>query len=224
MNPICLALDFDDRATFERVVDETATLVGMFKVGLTSFCALGPPAIDRAASARPVFVDLKLHDIPVQVAGAVRALAARDAAFLSVHASGGYEMVRAAVDAAGDSARVLAVTVLTSLDRVELARIGIADSIDAAVARLAESALSAGAHGIVCSPHEVADMRRRFGDGPTLVVPGVRPSHAAADDQRRTATPKEALTAGADLIVVGRPVTAAPDRRGALEAILAEVA
>jgi orotidine-5'-phosphate decarboxylase len=139
-----------------------------------------------------------------------------------VHAAGGFDMVKAAVGAAGDSMKVLAVTVLTSLDDAELEQVGMRGSAGAAVLRLAERALDAGAHGLVCSPLEVAAMRVRFGDAFELVVPGIRPAGSGSDDQRRTLGPREAMDAGADLLVVGRPITGAHDPVLAARAILDE--
>jgi orotidine-5'-phosphate decarboxylase len=216
---LCAALDFPDWASGEPFARAVAPEVGMLKVGLELFAAEGPAAV-RAASALgcPVFLDLKLHDIPNTVAGAARSAAASGAAYLSVHASGGSEMVSAAVRAAG-SLRVLAVTVLTSLDGAALSTIGLVGPTSEAVVRLARLALRAGAHGIVCSPLEVAAVRAAVGEGPLLVVPGVRPSGAKAGDQVRTALPEEAIRAGADLVVVGRPLREAADPAAAARAI-----
>lgn len=214
-SPICIALDAVDPAENERIAAATEEHAGMFKVGLTSFISGGPELVSRLSARRPVFLDLKLHDIPVQVEGAVRAATATGAAFVTVHASGGRDMMRAAVAAAqqGKTA-VLAVTVLTSLDDRDLEEIGLTGPAEKAVLRAAELALDCGVDGLVCSPLEVAAVRERSGPrsggGPLLVVPGIRAS-AAADDQRRTLGPIEALDAGADVLVVGRPVTAASD-------------
>jgi orotidine-5'-phosphate decarboxylase len=179
----------------------------------------------RAAAAlgRPVFLDLKLHDIPATVEGAARSAAATGAALLTVHAAGGPEMVRAAVRGAGPGVRVLAVTVLTSLDAAAFEEIGLAGPPEAAVVRLARLAVGAGAGGLVCSPQEVAAVRAAVGPGPLLVVPGVRPAGAALGDQARVATPAQAVGAGADVIVVGRPLRDAPDPVAAARAIAAEL-
>jgi len=210
-SPICVALDFPDVARTLEVARATEASVGVFKVGLTSIYGAGTELVSELKSSRPVFVDAKLHDIPAQVEGATCAVAALGARYVTVHAGGGYDMVKAAVAAAGQNLRVLAVTVLTSLDDAELNRLGHSLGSGDAVVRLAERALDAGAHGLVCSPLEVASLRQRFGAGPELVVPGIRPLGSDADDQRRVLGPRAALDAGADLLVVGRPITAAPD-------------
>lgn len=219
---ICAALDFPTFAAAEPFARAVAPEVGILKVGLELFAAEGPAAVRAAAAlGRPVFLDLKLHDIPNTVEGAARSAAASGAALLTVHAAGGAEMVRAAVRGAGPGVRVLAVTVLTSLDAAALEAIGLAGPPEAAVVRLARLAVGAGAGGIVCSPHEVAAVRAAVGPGPLLVVPGVRPAGAAKGDQARVATPAEAVRAGADVIVVGRPLRDAPDPAAAARAIAA---
>ena len=208
--------------------------VGLFKIGMQLFTAAGPALVSRIASEfGPVFLDLKLHDIPNTVAGAVRSAAALGASMLTVHASGGVPMLRAASEAASAAARetraapvrVLAVTVLTSLGPDDLAATGVARGTRAQVLALAELAWLSGCDGFVASPHETAALRERFGRAPLLVIPGVRPATGGAastapDDQARTATPREALDAGADYLVIGRPVTGAPDPDAALEAIV----
>ncbi|MDQ4125073.1 MAG: orotidine-5'-phosphate decarboxylase [Actinomycetota bacterium] len=214
-NPICVALDFDDPARVREVADATADHVGIFKVGLTAYTTGGPELVRDLTAKHPVFLDLKFHDIPAQVGGAVRAAAATGALYTTVHASGGPAMVAAAVDAAGSSLTVLAVTILTSLDDSALDSIGMKGPASDAVVRLARLALAAGADGLVCSPHEVDELRAEFGPrsdgGPLLVVPGIRAQGESHGDQRRTMSATEALAAGADVIVVGRPITAAPD-------------
>jgi orotidine-5'-phosphate decarboxylase len=222
---LCAALDFAgwaEAAPFARAI---APEVGMLKVGLELFTAEGPPVVRAAAAlGRPVFLDLKLHDIPATVEGAARSAAASGATLLTVHASGGTEMVRAAVRGAGGRVRILAVTVLTSLDGAALDAIGLAGPAEAAVIRLARLAVEAGAGGLVCSPHEVAAVRAAVGPGPLLVVPGIRPAGSARDDQARVATPADAVRAGADVIVVGRPLRDAPDPVAAARAIAAGLA
>ncbi|MFN2588494.1 MAG: orotidine-5'-phosphate decarboxylase [Actinomycetota bacterium] len=226
-NPICVALDFDDPERVREIAAATSEHVGVFKIGLTAYATGGPAIVRDLAARHPVFLDLKFHDIPAQVAGAVRAVAATGALYTTVHASGGPAMVAAAVDAAGHSVTVLAVTVLTSLDDHALDAIGMRSPSRDAVLRLAGLALGAGADGLVCSPHEVAALRAEFGvrldGGPLLVVPGIRAPGEAHGDQKRTMSGPEALAAGADLIVVGRPITAAPDPGAAAAALLAEV-
>ena len=209
---ICAALDAPTWAEGEPFARAVAPHVGMLKVGLELFAAEGPAAVLAAARlGRPVFLDLKLHDIPNTVEGAARSAARSGAALLTVHAAGGAEMVRAAVKGAGPGVRVLAVTVLTSLDDSALLAIGLAGPAEAAVVRLARLAVGAGAGGLVCSPHEVAAVRAAVGPGPLLVVPGVRPPGAEKGDQARVATPAEAVKAGADVVVIGRPLRLAPD-------------
>ncbi len=221
---ICSALDFAGWAEAEPFARAIAPHVGMLKVGLELFTAEGPAAVRAAAAlGRPVFLDLKLHDIPATVEGAARSAAATGAALLTIHASGGPEMVRAAVRGAGGKVRILAVTVLTSLDAAALERIGLGGPPEAAVVRLARLAVEAGAGGLVCSPHEVAAVRAAVGPGPLLVVPGVRPAGSARGDQARVATPADAVRAGADVIVVGRPLRDAPDPVAAALAIAAEL-
>lgn len=209
-NPICVALDFADASRVRSTAETVAPFAGVFKVGLTTLYGAGTDIVGDLAQDRPVFVDAKLHDIPAQVEGAMTSIAKLGASYVTVHATGGFDMVKAAVGAAGEDLRVLAVTILTSLDDGELERLGLGPTEDA-VLRLAERALEAGANGLVCSPLELEAVRRRFGEGPDLVVPGIRPAGAGADDQRRTLGPREALDAGATLLVVGRPITAASD-------------
>lgn len=219
---LCAALDFPTWAAAAPFARAVAPEVGMLKVGLELFAAEGPPAVRAAAAlGRPVFLDLKLHDIPNTVEGAARSAARSGAALLTVHASGGAEMVAAAVRGAGPGVRVLAVTVLTSLDAAALEAIGLAGPPEAAVVRLARLAVGAGAGGLVCSPLEVAAVRAAVGPGPLLVVPGVRPAGAALGDQSRVATPEAAVRAGADVIVLGRPLRDSPDPAAAARAIAA---
>jgi orotidine-5'-phosphate decarboxylase len=217
---ICAAIDFPSWSAAEPFARAVAAEVGMLKVGLELFVAEGPPVVRAAAAlGKPVFLDLKLHDIPNTVEGAARSAAASGASLLTVHASGGAEMVRAAVRGAGPGVRVLAVTVLTSLDAAALGTIGLAGPPEDAVVRLAKLAVGAGAGGIVCSPHEVAAVRAAVGQGPLLVIPGVRPAGAAKGDQARVATPAEAVRSGADVLVIGRPLREGGDPAAAARAI-----
>jgi orotidine-5'-phosphate decarboxylase len=217
---ICAALDFPTWTAAEPFARQIADSVGVLKVGLELFAAEGPAAVRAAATlGRPVFLDLKLHDIPNTVEGAARSAAASGASFLTVHAAGGPEMIRAAVKGAGPGVRILAVTVLTSLDDAALSSVGLAGPAEAAVLRLAKLAVAAGAQGLVCSPHEVKAVRAAVGAGPFLVVPGVRPAGSAVGDQKRVSTPAAAVRDGADLIVVGRPLRDAPDPVAAARAI-----
>ncbi len=226
MTGLIVALDSTDAATVGSLAAALAPHCGLLKLGLEFFCAHGPAGV-RQVSARPVFLDLKLHDIPNTVAGAVRAILPLGARMLTLHAAGGGVMIaaaRLASEAVTDPPLLLGVTVLTSLDSAALASGGVPDGLRAQVLRLARIALDAGADGLVCSPHEVAMLRDAFGAGPVLVVPGIRPAGHASGDQARTMTPREAALAGADWLVVGRPITAAPDPAAAAAAIVAEIA
>ncbi|GLZ10531.1 orotidine 5'-phosphate decarboxylase [Actinomadura sp. NBRC 104425] len=220
--PIAVALDAPDLETAARWASLVTPHVSTVKVGLELYLRYGPDVVAsvRGASGVQVFLDLKLHDIPATVAGAARAVARLRPAFLTVHAAGGPAMIRAAVDAAPDT-RIAAVTVLTSLRDDDLARIGLAGPAHDAVRRLAALAVDAGAQALVCSPQEAAAVRAEVGPGITLITPGVRPAGAATQDQARVATPEEALAAGADLLVIGRPITGAADPGAAAAGIAA---
>lgn len=227
-NPICLAIDTTEKQKIEQLVAGTRAHVGMFKLGITSLYGLGTSVVREVDWQRPLFLDAKLHDIPAQVEGAAAALGALGASFVTVHASGGTDMVRAAVEGAGEGVAVLAVTILTSLDQPDLDEMGFATPTATVVRNLAELAIAGGAHGLVCSAHEVADLRTHFGPrsagGPILVVPGIRPIDADKQDQRRTMAPREAVAAGADILVIGRPISGAPDPAAAASAIGKDVA
>ncbi len=221
---ICAALDFPTLAEAERFARQVAPHVGMLKVGLELFAAEGPAAVRAlAALGRPVFLDLKLHDIPNTVEGAARSAAASGARLLTVHAAGGAAMVAAAVRGAGPGVRVLAVTVLTSLDAAVLEEVGLSGPPLQAVVRLARLAVGAGAGGLVCSPLETRAVRAAVGKGPLLVVPGIRPSGASRGDQARVATPAAAVADGADVLVVGRPLREGSDPAAAARRIAAEL-
>jgi orotidine-5'-phosphate decarboxylase len=227
--PNVLALDTDDLHQARAWAAAAGSAVGMVKVGLELFGAHGPQAVRALrADGHRVMLDVKLHDIPATVGRAVAALDPLDAELLTVHASGGAAMLRAALEAATGRTVIAAVTVLTSLDRDDLAEIGLAEP-GAAVERLARLAIGAGCRALVCSPLEVANVRAVAGPAVTLVCPGVRPPAAGAgasavtgDDQARAATPGAALAGGADLLVVGRPITRAADPAAAAGAISAE--
>ena len=223
--PIAVALDAPDLVTMRGWVRAAGPHVTCGKVGLEMFCRSGAAAVEAVRAEAPdldVFLDVKLHDIPATVRGAARALAPLAPTYLTVHASGGPAMVQAAADALPDT-QITAVTVLTSLDAELLAAMGwVGGPSDIAVA-LAHQAVTAGARAIVCSPQEVAAVRDAVGDGVTVITPGVRPAGTQSHDQVRTATPRAALDAGADLLVIGRPITEAPDIAKAAAAIAAEV-
>ncbi|ACY98551.1 MULTISPECIES: orotidine-5'-phosphate decarboxylase [Thermomonospora] len=220
--PIAVALDAPDLETAARWASLVTPHVSTVKVGLELYLRYGPDVVAsvRGASGVQVFLDLKLHDIPATVAGAARAVARLRPDFLTVHATGGEAMIRAAVEAAPD-VRIAAVTVLTSLGEEDLGRMGLAGPASDAVRRLAALAVGAGARALVCSPQEAAAVRAEVGPSITLITPGVRPAGSAAQDQARVATPEQALQAGADLLVIGRPITGAPDPGAAAAAIAA---
>jgi orotidine-5'-phosphate decarboxylase len=221
---VIVALDTTEIATAQAWARAVAPYCGMFKLGLEFFLASGEAGF-RAITGRPVFLDLKLHDIPTTVAGAVRAVLPLGPRMLTVHACGDAAMIRAARDAAGsapDRPLILGVTVLTSIDAAGLKAIGVTDPPPTQVLRLARLALANGADGVVCSPWETAMLRQALGTGPLLVVPGIRPAGAARDDQARVMTAAQATAAGADWIVVGRPITGASDPAAAAAAIAAD--
>jgi orotidine-5'-phosphate decarboxylase len=224
-NPVLCAIDTPDPGAARRLAAAVGPFVGGLKLGLEFFAANGPDAVRLVAGAAPLFLDLKLHDIPNTVAGAVRAVAPLEPALLTVHCAGGAAMMQAAAQAAEGRMKIVGVTVLTSLDGADLASVGQSAPARDQVRRLAALARQSGLDGVVCSPHEVAALRRDCGDGFLLVVPGIRPSMAARDDdQKRVMTPRQALEAGADYLVVGRPITGAPDPAAAAAAIRAEIA
>ncbi|HUR13724.1 MAG TPA: orotidine-5'-phosphate decarboxylase [Mycobacteriales bacterium] len=220
--PIAVALDAPDLATAELWAKAVSPHVQVLKVGLELYCAHGPAVVDAVRGEAELFLDLKLHDIPNTVAGAARAVAGLRPRFLTVHASGGADMVRAAVEAAPD-VTVAAVTVLTSMSAQVLDDVGLSGPPLDAVLRLAALAVGAGAGALVCSPHEVAAVRAEVGPGVVLITPGVRPVGAEVGDQARVATPQQALADGADLLVLGRPITGAPDPAAAAAEIAASL-
>ena len=211
--PVALALDTGDLGRAVGWATAAGPHVRTMKVGLELYLRHGVDAVievREASGGREVFLDLKLHDIPHTVSGAARSVADLAPDFLTVHASGGHDMVRAAVDALPGTA-VVGVTVLTSLAAGDLARVGFAGSPRDVVLRLAVLAVEAGARALVCSPLEVSDVRREVGPDITLITPGVRPVGSGTGDQSRVATAEQALADGADLLVVGRPLTGAAD-------------
>jgi orotidine-5'-phosphate decarboxylase len=227
MDPrLIVALDYPSAPPALALADRLQGLCRWFKVGLELFVAVGP-SIVRELRQRDfsVFLDLKLHDIPNTVAGAVRSVAAIGAEFLTVHAAGGPAMLEAAAEAASsvpNAPQLLAVTVLTSMDQLELAAIGIDHSPENQVLRLANTASAAGINGFVASAEEAASLRHRF-PAAALVIPGIRPAGSAIADQKRIASPAAALAAGASFLVIGRPITQAPDPAAATRAILEEM-
>jgi orotidine-5'-phosphate decarboxylase len=223
--PVAVALDGPDLATITGWAAAAGPYVSTMKVGLETYLRDGDAAVHAAREAsggRDVFLDLKLHDIPNTVAGAARSVSHLAPAYLTVHASGGAAMVRAAADALPDT-RVTAVTVLTSMSEDDLAAVGLLGPAIDAARRLAVLAVGAGARAIVCSPQEVAAIRSEVPDDVVLITPGVRPAGAALGDQQRVATPEQALADGADLLVIGRPITGAPDVSAAAAAIAASL-
>lgn len=220
-----------DRSDLEGARADVARLAGTgcaIKLGLEYFVANGPQGVRAVAEGRTLFLDLKLHDIPNTVAGATRSACRVRPDFLTLHASGGMAMMRAAVTAAAEAGgaappRLLAITVLTSLDAADLEACGQRGPLTDQVQRLADLAQAAGVAGVVCSPQEVAMLRRRCGPDFVLVTPGIRPAWAASGDQKRVMTPGEAIAAGADYLVIGRPITQAPDPAEALARIAADI-
>ena len=230
---LVVALDFETLSAAESLVERLAGLVTRFKIGSQLFSASGPTAVEAVQKrGGEVFLDLKYHDIPNTVAGAAREAARMGVLMFNVHASGGIAMMRAAAESAAAAAKefavtrplVIAVTVLTSLDRGALAReLGVTSAVEGHVLHLARLAREAGLDGTVASPNEIAGIRNSLGSGWVIVTPGVRPAGSDVNDQARIATPSAAARAGAHYLVVGRPITAASDPVQATERILAEI-
>jgi orotidine-5'-phosphate decarboxylase len=225
---LIVALDVPDAAAAIRLVNQLEPSCHWFKVGLELFVAAGPAVLEPiVARGHQVFLDLKFHDIPNTVAGAVRSAAALGVRMMTVHASGGPAMLAAAqgaLDGLPDPPQLLAVTVLTSMDETQMKATGLKRSPAEQVELLARMGLDAGIRGFVCSPQEVAPLRAITGAEGVLVIPGIRSAAAEAGDQKRIATPGEALRLGASFLVVGRPITQAADPAEAAEAILKEMA
>lgn len=221
---LCVALDYGTRDEILAAARRFGGKVGWLKVGLEAFVAEGPAIVGEVAQAGArVFLDLKLHDIPTTVARAIAAASRSGAAMLNVHALGGREMLAAARQAAGDSTKLVAVTLLTSLDPRALADLPLSGHPEGIARRLAVLAKECGLDGVVCAPRDLPAVKSACGASFFAVVPGIRPSGTEAFDQKRVATPAAALAAGADLLVVGRPITAAHDPDAALESLLAEI-
>ncbi len=228
-NPIIAALDVPTAEQALQLAEQIAPAVGAFKIGSELFTAAGPDIVRRVrATGASVFLDLKFHDIPNTVAKAVTSAVQLDVQMLTVHTSGGFEMLRAAEKTVEEIAwklgrippLVLGVTVLTSLDAGALREVGLDVNVEYQVRRLATVAVKAGLRGLVCSPQEVVKLRQILPPSMQLVTPGIRTGAEKADDQKRTLTPKEAMTAGANWLVIGRPIYAAENPRAAAEKIL----
>jgi orotidine-5'-phosphate decarboxylase len=223
---LAVALDLPNEQEALNLVDRLGDTCHWFKVGMELYYAAGNSIVKKLRDRGfNIFLDLKLHDIPNTVAGAVRSATEAGASLLTIHASGGRAMMTAAAEAASapGSPRLLAVTVLTSMDASELAGIGITASPADQVLRLAKLAQASGIDGMICSPEEVAMLRKETGPDTLLVVPGIRPAGAAIGDQKRIATPAQAIAEGASMLVVGRPITRAADPAAAARAILEEI-
>jgi orotidine-5'-phosphate decarboxylase len=224
---LIVALDVPTAQAAHDLIRQLGDSVNFYKVGLQLFAAEGPAVVrELKAAGCKVFLDLKLHDIPNTVASAIRSINSLDVDLLTIHAAGGLQMMKAAVQAAASASKpptILAVTVLTSFTDEDLSTVGIPSATTDQVPRMAALARDAGCSGVVSSALEVAMLRRQFGDALVILVPGVRPKGSAAGDQARTAEPAEAIRAGASYLVVGRPITAADDKRAAAEAIQEEI-
>ena len=228
-NPIICALDTTDIEAARTLADSLNGSIAALKLGLEFFTANGANGVREAATPKtPLFLDLKFHDIPNTVAGAIRATAGIDTFMMTVHTQGGQAMLRAAIDASMELAAttgkarplIVGVTILTSLDQNDLSAIGVDHALNDQVRLLADLAQHAGLDGVVCSPKEIALLREHCGPDFKLIVPGIRPEGSAQGDQKRTMTPHEALSQGADYLVIGRPITESPDPKAAAESIL----
>ena len=222
-NPIYVGLDTPDLDHAEQLARAVAPHVGGLKLGLEFFMANGPEGVRRMGkTGLPLFLDVKLHDIPNTVAGALKSLSVLDVAIVNVHAGGGLQMMQAAREACRPATKLIAVTVLTSLDEADLSAMGVFGNPATQVHRLTVLAREAGLDGVVCSSHEVATLKAEWDEG-LFVVPGIRPAGADLGDQKRVMTPKDALAAGAGILVIGRPITAAADPAAAAAAIAASL-
>lgn len=221
---IIVALDVPSKSDALRLVDQLRDQISFFKIGLQLYTAEGPEIVRAiVASGAKVFLDLKLHDIPNTVARAVESAASLGVQLLTIHLSGGSEMIRAAVAARKGKMSIYGVTVLTSATQETMDEIGIGEKMDEHISRLGRLGVSAGIDGLVASPFEANFLRAEFGDKIKIVTPGIRPRGSEAGDQKRFMTPKEALKAGTDYLVIGRPITAAKDPREAVTQILDEI-
>ncbi len=221
---IIIALDLPTRDAAIEIARQLSPHPGLFKIGLQLFIAAGPDIVREVRDlGSAVFLDLKLHDIPNTVGRAVESASSLGAEMLTLHLSGGGAMIKAAVQAAPPGMLLLGVTVLTSSDETTLHETGVATGVKEQVLRLAKVGIGTGLHGLVASPHELRALRAAHGTKVKIVTPGIRPAGAAANDQKRAMTPAEALAAGADYLVIGRPITAAADPRAALAEICAKL-
>src|SRR5437763_12695920 len=221
---IIVALDVATKKEALVLVDQLNGQISFFKIGLQLYTAEGPEIVRSVlSSGANVWLDLKLHDIPNTVARAVESASNLGVHMLTIHLSGGSEMIRAATAARANNISILGVTVLTSATEQALREIGIADKVDNQVLRLAKLGVDAEIDGVVASPHEIKTLRHEFGDKIKIVVQGIRPSRSEADDQKRVMTPRQALDMGADYLVIGRPITTHPNPREAVAKILAEL-
>jgi orotidine-5'-phosphate decarboxylase len=224
---VLVALDFEDADSSLSLVQKLDPAQCRLKVGKELFTAAGPQILSRYHDLGfEVFLDLKFHDIPNTVAKAVKAACRAGVWMVNVHASGGQRMLdaaREAIDSSDHKALLIAVTVLTSMDETELAALGVGGTLEAHVARLSALTAEARLDGVVCSGHEVASLKQRFGDHFQTVTPGIRPATSDVGDQRRVMTPAQAIKAGSDYLVIGRPITKAPDPLVALNQIHAEI-
>ncbi|MBZ5678832.1 MAG: orotidine-5'-phosphate decarboxylase [Acidobacteriia bacterium] len=221
---LIVALDVSTAAAAQKIVATIGDSALTYKVGMQLYTAEGPQVVrDLIASGRRVFLDLKYHDIPNTVGAAVREAAQLGVSMLTVHASGGGKMLQAAVDAARAGLMILAVTVLTSMDEHDLENVGVRGKVVDSVIRLATIALANGCHGVVASAREASTLRAELGDQFVIVTPGVRPAGSGHGDQVRVVTPAEAVASGASYIVVGRPITEAPDPAAEARAILGQI-
>lgn len=226
-NPVFVALDTPDLSRALEIAKAVKPFVGGLKIGLELLTAQGPAGISKIVeTGMPVFADTKFHDIPNTVAAAAREIAKFGVAIFNIHASGGEAMMKAALEASASAnprPKVIGVTVLTSLNDDDLQAVGQATPADAQVTRLAKLAKASGLDGVVCSPREIALVRKACGPDFLIVTPGVRPAGAALGDQRRVMTPAEAVRAGANILVIGRPITGASDPAAAAKAIASEI-
>ncbi len=225
---IYCAIDTPDLTRATELTKAIGPVTGGIKLGLEFFSSFGPAGIEKICEACPdanIFMDMKFHDIPNTVAGAVRTISTNLApAYLNVHASGGYAMMKAAKDACAKDTKLLAVTILTSLDETALAEIGYAHGPAAQVKQLASLTQSAGLDGVVCSSLEIEELRKTIGDNFILMVPGIRPQGSDTGDQKRVMTPTDAIKLGATHLVIGRPITGADDPAQAAQDILDDLA